>query len=522
MTVQDRFDTDIDDLWSAITDPARIARWLGEVEGDLRLGGEFRAHFSLASGWEGTGRVEACEPPRRLLVRTVDDVHKSEEQFIEATLTADGDQTIFIWEERGMPARLLAPYGAGIQAQVEDLGAYLAGRAGARFRDPVERAPPRLRGTRGQHSTREHPVTSNAGAGNRLLGTLRSADGKGVVRMEDRYDTDIDDLWSAITDPGRLARWYGEVEGDLRLGGVFRLRVFASGWEGIRRVEACEPPRRLLLVGKEQDEPDELVTEVTLTPDGDQTILVMEERGMPLEYLAGYGAGVQIHVEDLAAYIGGRERCDSDARMEELFPAYPRQLAAGLRHGIRARFTRMQDGTAEEFALIEAAETEYASTLPARVLDAVRALETGGAQGYAISRLEHSLQSATRAERDGRPVDYVVAALVHDIGDSLAPYSHGSYAASVLRPFVSEELCWIVSHHPLFQMYYYGPHMGGDKNARERFRGHRWFDATVEFCERYDENCFDPAYEWLPLEHFAPAVRGGIHPRAVVLLAAAG
>jgi uncharacterized protein YndB with AHSA1/START domain len=165
-------------------------------------------------------------------------------------------------------------------------------------------------------------MTGNAGAGNRLLGTLRSANGKGVVRMEDRYDTDIDDLWSAITDPSRLARWYGEVKGDLRLGGVFRLRVFASGWEGDRRVQACEPPRHLLLVGKEQDEPDELVTEVTLTADGDQTILVLEERGMPLEYLAGYGAGIQIHVEDLAAYLGGRERCDSNARMDELFPAY--------------------------------------------------------------------------------------------------------------------------------------------------------------------------------------------------------
>src|ERR1700744_3525157 len=94
VTVQDRFDTNIDDLWSSITDPARLARWLGEIEGALRLGGEFRAHFSLASGWEGTCRVEACEPPRRLLVRTVDDVHKAE-QFIEATLTADGDPTIF-------------------------------------------------------------------------------------------------------------------------------------------------------------------------------------------------------------------------------------------------------------------------------------------------------------------------------------------------------------------------------------------------------------------------------------------
>jgi len=131
VTVQDRFDTDIDDLWSAITNPARLARWLGEIEGDLRLGGEFRAHFSLASGWEGTGRVEACEPPRRLLVRTVD--HKGQEMFIEATLTADGDQTIFSWEERGMPPRLLAAYGAGIQAQVEDLAAYLAGGQGADF-----------------------------------------------------------------------------------------------------------------------------------------------------------------------------------------------------------------------------------------------------------------------------------------------------------------------------------------------------------------------------------------------------
>jgi len=99
----------------------------------------------------------------------------------------------------------------------------------------------------------------------------------------------------------------------------------------------------------------------------------------------------------------------------------------------RARFTRMQDGTAEEFALIHAGETGYARTLHVRVLDAVRSLETGGAPGYAVSRLEHSLQSATRAERDGKPLGYVVAALVHDIGDSLAPYSHGSYAAAVLR-----------------------------------------------------------------------------------------
>src|ERR1700749_4967185 len=173
----------------------------------------------------------------------------------------------------------------------------------------------------------------------------------------------------------------------------------------------------------------------------------------------------------------------------------------------RAAFTRMRDGSAQEYAFIHAREAAYNRTLHRRVLDAVRALGTAELDlGYAVSRLAHSLQSATRAERDGRSVDYIVAALIHDIGDGLAPYSHGSYAAAVLRPFVSEELCWIVSHHPLFQMFYYGPYMGGDKNARDRFLGHRWFDAVVEFCERYDENCFDPAYDWLPLEHFAPAV----------------
>ena len=170
-------------------------------------------------------------------------------------------------------------------------------------------------------------MTSNAGAGGRIMGSLRSADGKGVVRIEDRFDTDIDDLWSALTDPSRLARWLGEVEGDLRLGGEFRARFFASGWEGTGRVEACEPPRRLLLLTMQPDKPDEQVIEVTLAADGDQTILVWEERGMPLDQLAGYGAGIQVHVEDLAAYIAGQERCDADARWNELYPAY-QDLAA--------------------------------------------------------------------------------------------------------------------------------------------------------------------------------------------------
>ena len=171
-------------------------------------------------------------------------------------------------------------------------------------------------------------MTGNAHGSGRLLGSLRSADGKGVVRMEARFDTDIDDLWSALTDPRRLARWIGEVEGDLRLGGEYRFCFFASGSEGTGRVDACEPPRRLLLA-MALGQPDEDVIEVTLAADGDQTILVWEERDMPLDLLAAYEAGVQIHVEDLAAYLAGRERVDAAARWDELEPAY-QDLAAKI------------------------------------------------------------------------------------------------------------------------------------------------------------------------------------------------
>ena len=164
----------------------------------------------------------------------------------------------------------------------------------------------------------------------RIVGSLGSAEGKGVVRMEDRLDSDIDDVWSAITDRSRLVRWYGEVEGDLRLGGEYRAHLFASGWEGTGRVEACEPPQRLLVRIKGADEPDENEIEVLLTADGPQTIVVWEERGMPLDLLSAYGAGVQIHVEDLADHLAGRERRDdAKARWDELHPAY-QELAANL------------------------------------------------------------------------------------------------------------------------------------------------------------------------------------------------
>jgi len=165
-------------------------------------------------------------------------------------------------------------------------------------------------------------MTGDAPEGARILGSLRATDGKGVVRMEDRLDADIDDVWSALTDPSRLARWYGEVEGDLRLGGEYHRRIFASGSEGMGRVEACEPPQRLLVETKGPGRAGEGVIEVTLAADGDQTVLVWEERGMPVDLLAAYGAGIQVHVEDLAAHLAGRGRVDAAARWEELMPAY--------------------------------------------------------------------------------------------------------------------------------------------------------------------------------------------------------
>jgi uncharacterized protein YndB with AHSA1/START domain len=173
-------------------------------------------------------------------------------------------------------------------------------------------------------------MTSNAVDGGRILGSLGSAEGRGIVRMEDRFDAKIDDVWSALTDPSRLVGWYGEVEGDLRPGGEYQARLFASGWEGAGRVEACEPPKRLLVSGKEADEPGENETEVMLTADGDQTIVVWEARGMPLDLISAYGAGVQIHVEDLADYLAGRDRReDSKARWDKLHPAY-QHLATDL------------------------------------------------------------------------------------------------------------------------------------------------------------------------------------------------
>jgi uncharacterized protein YndB with AHSA1/START domain len=155
--------------------------------------------------------------------------------------------------------------------------------------------------------------------------SLGESGGKGVIRLQERYDTDIDDLWSALTDPSRVARWLGTVEGDLRVGGEFRAVYFASGWEGSGRVEACEPPRRVLLSARGSDATETHMVELTLTAEGDHTVLVLETSGMPLDNVAGYGAGTQIHLEDLNAYLRGRGPCDARARFDELYPGYQAQ-----------------------------------------------------------------------------------------------------------------------------------------------------------------------------------------------------
>ena len=161
-----------------------------------------------------------------------------------------------------------------------------------------------------------------------VLGSLHSVDGEGVVRMEDRFDTGIDDLWGALTDPDRLARWYGEVEGELSQGGEFTVRIALAG-ERAGRVKACEPPQHLLLEMRDPEarpgQPERTVIEVRLTSEGAQTRLVWETRGLPVDLLPAYGAGIQIHVEHLADYISGREFRLDDTRWDELFAAYESQ-----------------------------------------------------------------------------------------------------------------------------------------------------------------------------------------------------
>jgi len=169
-------------------------------------------------------------------------------------------------------------------------------------------------------------------------------------------------------------------------------------------------------------------------------------------------------------------------------------------------FRRMEDGTREDYELLARYERAYVRELPARVLAALRQLERS-LDGYPVNRLEHSLQSATRALRDGADEELIVAALIHDIGDDLAPYNHAEVAAAILRPYVRAEVTWIVEQHGLFQSYYYAHHLGGNRDGRERFRDHPWYEACREFCARWDQSSFDPDYDCEPLATFEPMVR---------------
>jgi predicted HD phosphohydrolase len=169
-------------------------------------------------------------------------------------------------------------------------------------------------------------------------------------------------------------------------------------------------------------------------------------------------------------------------------------------------FHRMEDGTREDYALLDRLEREYARALPDRVLEALQKLDQS-LQGYAVTRLGHSLQAASRARRDGADAELVVAALIHDVGDDLAPYNHSEVAAAIIRPYVRPEVTWIVEQHGLFQTYYYAHHYGRDRAARERFRGHPWYQACRDFCANWDQNSFDPRYPTEPLSTFEPLVR---------------
>jgi len=171
----------------------------------------------------------------------------------------------------------------------------------------------------------------------------------------------------------------------------------------------------------------------------------------------------------------------------------------------KARFTAMEDGTQADYDLVFAHDAANAANQADRVLEWLRQMD--GESPYQISRLEHCLQTATRAENDRADDETVACALLHDIGDVLAPMNHSAVAAALLAPYVSERNHWIVKHHGLFQGYYWFEYDGKDPNARDRFKGHEFYDACVDFCARWDQVSFDPKFEARPLEHFEPLVR---------------
>jgi predicted HD phosphohydrolase len=170
------------------------------------------------------------------------------------------------------------------------------------------------------------------------------------------------------------------------------------------------------------------------------------------------------------------------------------------------KFTQMKDGDREDYAFLTEHETEYAAGTADRLLAAMVELDKS-LSGYKVTRLGHSLQAATRAWNAGADIDWVVSALLHDIGDIYAPYNHDEYAAAILRPFVREQCAWVVEKHGDFQLVYYGEHVGANPHKRDAFKGSAYFDDCAEFCEKWDQSSFDPDYPTRPLDFFAPMVR---------------
>lgn len=181
-------------------------------------------------------------------------------------------------------------------------------------------------------------------------------------------------------------------------------------------------------------------------------------------------------------------------------------MADGGDHGSRAQFHSMEQGTREDWRIINQTMKPFIAELPDRVIAHLKMLQ-GDCGGFAIDRLDHCLQTATRAYKDGRDEEYVVCALLHDMGDLLGPRNHADVAAAILKPFVSERNHWMVEKHAIFQGYYFFHHLGLDRNMRDQFAAHPWYAYTEEFCREYDGPAFDPKYQAMPLEDFVPMVR---------------
>lgn len=177
-----------------------------------------------------------------------------------------------------------------------------------------------------------------------------------------------------------------------------------------------------------------------------------------------------------------------------------------LAHNNVVSFTRMDEGTVADYALLDDLEQQYINALPDRIMAALQGLEHSLA-GYQISRLQHSLQSATRAENDGADIEFIVAALIHDLGDDLAPLNHSQMAASIIQPYVRGEVTWVVKMHGLFQMQFYGKQMNLPVDGHLEYRDHPWFESCQRFCNEWDQKAFDPDYPTYELSYFEPMVR---------------